>query len=981
MAAPLVKCRQHAAILQLTPTSTAVYSFITSNIQILSSTLPILGIDVWDSHALLWSETSAELFHIGQPGHRLVASLPSFGCSYYALHQNYIFRVQGLTIEVLDFQGTLRHKLELSEPQGRAISLDVCLDFFLVATENSFIQMWKLEDEFDNSWLPGFGRKVPFVKEGACNIDTLMCNYNGTKVSFLAKIEGDSVESVLYIYDANFDKFSQHDFRLEGKLLVSLVWDSEEFHQLACGLTPLETHETNTITEIVTYFVDSDLRLIKQDKVEISSQKTGLIAKREPYVFLYEGLCNDESSSPVIKKMPMGILTGMEKLDGKVRQDVVNFSYYVLMGHDVDAFKVLESIKDERILKKIVRYCMKHHLHKFATQCFVNMGRAYAVSAIDTMKDQLSDQNKGTTAAAMAIQLGCVADAEQEYIECKRFDLLIDLYQTCGFWEKSIEIALKYDHVNLKNVHHAYAKHLEAVGDMQMAIHQYELSNTHRYEVPRMLYSLGKVDDLKKYVVDKKDPSLHRWWANYCEAKGMLHNAIDHYKLAGEVASVVRVQCLLGDLETAENIVTETSDPSATFHLGQQHEKLGNIARAMQLFAKAGRTDCAANLAMKHEIDKELLSLALQGTKKTMLSSAKYFEEKGCCEEAVLLYQKGGDIEKAVDVCVHFQLFDALRAIADNLNEGTDPSILVRCGDFLLSHKHYDKATLLLIAAGQHRRAFELCIHEGVEITDKMMELFSKQIFEENPEDSKQLLVALAEFCDSQGSFHLACRTYTQAGDKVNAMKALMKSGDTEKVLIYANVSRQKQLYVLAAGYLQTLNWHHDANIMKRIVQMYTKAGEMELLGSFYEACAQVEIDGFRDYEKALSAMKEAWKFFSKVQSPRRNGKMQSLKIRIEEVESFVQARRLAKSDPNGMISACTTLLTELSLQDRNGQAALRVGDLYALLIEYYHKEGNMSLAYETLQTMGSCKLPLSAFVDQNIINSVYEANGVQAVE
>ena len=33
---------------------------------------------------------------------------------------------------------------------------------------------------------------------------------------------------------------------------------------------------------------------------------------------------------------------------------------------------------------------------------------------------------------------------------------------------------------------------------------------------------------------------------------------------------------------------------------------------------------------------------------------------------------------------------------------------------------------------------------------------------------------------------------------------------------------------------------------------MYTKAAEMELLASFYEACAQIEIDGFRDYEKVL---------------------------------------------------------------------------------------------------------------------------------
>ena len=38
--------------------------------------------------------------------------------------------------------------------------------------------------------------------------------------------------------------------------------------------------------------------------------------------------------------------------------------------------------------------------------------------------------------------------------------------------------------------------------------------------------------------------------------------------------------------------------------------------------------------------------------------------------------------------------------------------------------------------------------------------------------------------------------------------------------LLYSDFCRQKQLYVLAASYLQTLNWHNDANIMKKIVQV-----------------------------------------------------------------------------------------------------------------------------------------------------------------
>ena len=46
----------------------------------------------------------------------------------------------------------------------------------------------------------------------------------------------------------------------------------------------------------------------------------------------------------------------------------------------------------------------------------------------------------------------------------------------------------------------------------------------------------------------------------------------------------------------------------------------------------------------------------------------------------------------------------------------------------------------------------------------------------------------------------------------------------------------------MAANYLQSLDWH-DEEVMKNIILFLTKAKEFEKLGSFYEACAQAEID------------------------------------------------------------------------------------------------------------------------------------------
>lgn len=73
-------------------------------------------------------------------------------------------------------------------------------------------------------------------------------------------------------------------------------------------------------------------------------------------------------------------------------------------------------------------------------------------------------------------------------------------------------------------------------------------------------------------------------------------------------------------------------------------------------------------------------------------------------------------------------------------------------------------------------------------------------------------------------------------------MKALLKSGDTEKIIFFANVSREKEIYIMAANYLQTLDWQVQPEFLKHIVNFYTKGKAPHLLANFYVACAQVSV-------------------------------------------------------------------------------------------------------------------------------------------
>jgi intraflagellar transport protein 140 len=175
-----------------------------------------------------------------------------------------------------------------------------------------------------------------------------------------------------------------------------------------------------------------------------------------------------------------------------------------------------------------------------------------------------------------------------------------------------------------------------------------------------------------------------------------------------------------------------------------------------------------------------------------------------------------------------------------------------------------------------------------------------------------QVLERLANLCRDQGSFALACKKFTQAGDKISAFKCLLRSNDTEKIIYYATMTKKRELFILAANYLQNLDWHNEPDIMKTIINFYTKAKALSQLSTFYDACAQVEIDEYRDYEKALGALREALKFVIKAKDVEmKEDRLASLDRRIKLMEKFVEARTLVQRDPVQMTVLCKDLLSQ----------------------------------------------------------------------
>jgi intraflagellar transport protein 140 len=182
-------------------------------------------------------------------------------------------------------------------------------------------------------------------------------------------------------------------------------------------------------------------------------------------------------------------------------------------------------------------------------------------------------------------------------------------------------------------------------------------------------------------------------------------------------------------------------------------------------------------------MDSDLMRFALKASPSLMLDCASHFEEKNEYEKAILLYHKGGDLGKALDLCFRGAealnvtikgrskpdtsksqgIFEMMNEIAADLGANTSPQTLARCAEFLMQHRQYERAIDLYIMAKRYTQAIEMCSSNNIQITEEMAEKLTPKVTEESPEssdssDRKDILKTLAKALKIQGSYIVASR-------------------------------------------------------------------------------------------------------------------------------------------------------------------------------------------------------------------------------
>ncbi|CAH8678009.1 unnamed protein product [Schistosoma rodhaini] len=688
---------------------------------------------------------------------------------------------------------------------------------------------------------------------------------------------------------------------------------------------------TSTITNNYNNDLDLNTSLHREDKelnnnvdINIQSRKKSMNS---------EVIDGDESITQnrvhYIDRCVMQNFIGLEDADEKTREAMLNFSYYLALGEMDSAFRAMKLIKSPIVWQNMAKMCVTTCRLDVARVCLGKINNPMGSKMLREFKSK--EPELEAQAGELALQIGMTDEAEQLFIQCNRWDLIIRLHQSLGNWSKALITAEQHNRMLLCSIHYSYAKESESVGDIQQAIEHYIQSGTHCFEVPRMLQNNPKL--LESFVNQQNDQNMK-----------------------------IRVLCCLGEESEAETICNETDDPGACHHLGNHLKLKGCIDQAIRLFTREKAYSSAIRLCKEHGHD--------------MLESAKHLGNySDYIDKAILLYHKAGKINQAIELAINTKQFDALQSIISSLNdEQLNPVMLKQCSEFFIQNNQFDRAVEILAAGKQYCEAIQLCNEHFIPITEDLIEKLTPISNNLSNKEKSILLNQLGELCLIQEQYYLACKKFTQSGNHLLAMKALIKSGDTNKIIYFTNISKQKEIYIMAANYLQTLNdWHSNINIIRHIIQFYTRGQAMESLAAFYEACAHNEIEESGNYEKALDALTETYKVLVKLSSSTTNDNNQTNECHLKK-----QIQKLFSTNPIDAMQRCHTLLENIGQDD-----ILKPGDIYSLIIRELVMEEKYKDALIYLNEMKERigDNVIFRYLDQEILEKIYKTLNLTSIE
>ncbi|KAH8409514.1 hypothetical protein KR222_007700 [Zaprionus bogoriensis] len=845
-------------------------------------------------------------------------------CITLCLYNQNIFCLSSSDIVVYSVGGVVLHKILGNDIEGKIIGMDLTGSYLTVFTMNGYVKAYDVSRHDPKLLFPSKSGHEIFDDFGEFIL--VKCNSLGSHLALVIANSSFTPLHSIFCWDFERNNLLEYDLAKQGtdedeaqsgttssSLPVRIFWDTEEPRLLAVEVRSMimlpqkpsrqasnPTPSHYVASQILVMFYSSKLNVLETQSLETGAQLLNLCV---PSV-----VCLKVNA---VQEQPLKDFVDLQQCDVLTRRQVLNFSLHVAEGQMDLAFRCVRSIQSKVIWTNLAKMCVHTSRLDVAKVCLGHLEQARSVRALrQAMQDE--DLEPEAKVAVLAIELGMVEEAKELYKRCKRFDLLSKLLQSTGQLDEALKVAETEDRIHLKHTYYQKAQALRESGDIKGALEYFEKTQNPVQNITQLLL-MEQPQAMKRYIQNTSDPKLLRWWGQYVESSGDMDAALAVYSKAEDWFSQVKILCYLGKISKADAIARQSGDRAACYHLGRHYENVGKFQEAIMFYTRAQTFSNAIRICKENDYQEELWTVASSSRSRDKAIAAAYFEECGNFKYAVELYHRAGMLHKALEMAFESQQPEILEIIASELNAESDAELINRCADFFASIEQYQKAVQLLAKTKHLERALSICVEKGVPVTEELADMLTpgKADFDESKRVA--ILVQLGELLQQQGDYHSATKKFTQAGDKARAMKSLLKSGNTDKIIFFATMSRQREIYVMAANYLQALDWQSDPNILKHIVSFYSKGQAYDSLANFYAICAQIEIEEYQDYEKALTAMQEAAKCLEKLSHAQHA--YNNLQRTVADVKNILEMQQaLRAGDNQAVIGACRSMLVKPEL-------------------------------------------------------------------
>ncbi|KAI8911808.1 hypothetical protein EDD86DRAFT_246061 [Gorgonomyces haynaldii] len=718
----------------------------------------------------------------------------------YCISQKHCITASQTKVEILNTANNIAFTIGLPTQDGTVdylVSSKVRSSFFVIS-DKSVVKKFEIQ-----------GNEAKLLSTVRCDLSNASMIQVNCAETYLASVASDfRTISIVQLEDGRIQKYTMAD------QIESLYWDlmDPRFLVVACS-------QTDHLA-VASFFVTPDQGIVFKDTVPLANAERLLAISIPSLVYLSKGTQEPEIGYQTIREY-----LGIEKEPYHILKMMTDFCCHLALGQVEEAMKSVKLIKNDAVWESMAKMCIKLRKERLARHCLGRLKNAHGLRLV-------RDQDPQKNLLMMAILLGMAEEARELAQESNNFELLGLFHQASGKWEQGLEIVAAKDRLALPMAFYNFAKHLSETGDQSGAIAAFEKSQGAKSEIPRLL--MRNKQDLENYMASTTDTEIIKWFAQNAEGHLDYETALSYYEKIQDFCSQIRVHCVSGDFKKAMQLADTAPDNHAgLFLIANELESQGKYSDAIAYYGRAKSFGSAIRLAMEHKINQELTQLAFQGTPKQMYTVAKYFEDLNLVEKAIPLYEKAGNVAKALQLCMEINNVPLMESIAHKLNPETDADLLHSIAEHLKSSGSDELALKVMITSQKYEEALSILENGHIPVTEELMDKFNLEGLE--PQIERHYRSKMADICFKNGLFHMASK-------QVKAMGALLK----------LDVSKNPEIYTIAANFLQSLNWRGNTDLLKSIIQFYTKAKAFQPLALFYESCAQIEIDEFQNYEKVL---------------------------------------------------------------------------------------------------------------------------------